>query len=61
VRVHDAVVHCEAVAVRSHDLGQPPPQQNGHSSTNGATIDWRTADDMDISVPLLVHETLDNA
>lgn len=58
VRVHDAVAHCAAVVVRNDDLGQP--LQNGHSSANGAAIDWRTADDMDISVPLLVHETLDN-
>lgn len=65
VRVHDAVAHCAALAVRSDDLGHPPMQngQNGHSHAQyivGSVPGWREGSS-DMNQPLLVHESIDNA
>ncbi|EIE27094.1 sulfate permease [Coccomyxa subellipsoidea C-169] len=65
VRVHDAVAHCAALAVRSDDLGHPPVQngQNGHSHAQyivGSVPGWREGSS-DMNQPLLVHESIDNA
>ena len=65
VRVADAVAHCASLAIRSEDLGQPPVRtpQNGHyhaPCNAGAVPGWRDGS-TEITQPLLVHESVDNA
>lgn len=62
VRVADAVEHCATLAIRSEDLGQATPQ-NGHyhAPCNGGSVPgWREGS-TEITEPLLVHESIDNA